>query len=90
MGQLGLCQLRLGLLQWIGSVSALVDSVSTGFHAVHDVAAGFSAVGVTGTVHLTAGVAGKGVNIVSATSLVIGASGLIASGLYAQISFWKH
>ena len=58
-------------------------SVGSGFCGVCDVAAGTtvaSVAGVTGVVDLTAGVAGKGVDVVGYTSLVMGTSGLMALG----------
>ena len=59
-----------------------VLSVGIGFHGVHDVAtgaAGASVMGMTGVVGLAAGVAGKGVDIMGATSLAMGSSGLMVS-----------
>ena len=66
------------------SVSALVGlSVESDFNGVHDVAAGAAGACVacvTGVVDLAARMAGKGVEVVVATSLVMGASGLMAPG----------
>ena len=42
--------------------------------------AGASVAGMTGVVDLVARVTGKGVDVVSTTSLVMGASGLLAPG----------
>ena len=60
-----------------------VLSVGDGFCGVHDVAAGpagASVTGVTGVVDLAVTVAGNGVDVVGGTSLVMVASGLMASG----------
>ena len=58
-------------------------SVDSGFCGVHDVAAGAAGTriaSVTDVVDLAGRVAGKGVDIVGATSLVMGASGPMPSG----------
>ena len=61
-------------------------SVGNGFHGVHDVAAGAagaSVMGVPSVVDLATQVEGKGMYAVHATSLMIGASGLMGSGSHS-------
>ena len=58
-------------------------TADSSFCVVYDVAAdatGASDIGATGVMDLTSRVAGKGINIVSSTLLVIGVSGLMESG----------
>ena len=66
------------------SVSDFVDlSVGSGFCGEHNVTSGAAnaiVTGVTGVVDLAAGFAGRGADVEAATSLVMGASGLMASG----------
>ena len=90
MGQLGLCQLSLGQLQWTVSAFIMMDSVGSGFHGVYDAAAGAAGAGVTGFVDLTYMVAGMYVDIVGATTPVMGASGLMASKWHSQMWSWAH
>ena len=54
--------------------------VCSGFCSLHDVAAGAAHDSVTGVVNLAAGVVDKSVDVVGATSLLMGAYGLIESG----------
>ena len=60
-----------------------MDSVGSGFCGVHSVAAGAAGacvVGVRGVIDLAARIADMGVDVVGASSLVKGISGLMASG----------
>ena len=65
------------------SLGALIDSVGSGSHRVHDVAPGAadtSVAGMMGVVDLDARPADKGVDKEGASSLVMAVSGLMVSG----------